>query len=306
MITVLAGGVGAAKFLQGLVEVVDPHELTIIGNTGDDIDLHGLHISPDLDIVIYTLAGINNAEQGWGIQGDTFHTLELLGRYGHPTWFNLGDYDLATHIHRTERLRHGWPLSAITDEIRRALGVVPRILPMTDQWSETKIVTDEESLHFQEYLVQRRMEPTVRRVVYDGIEVAVPAPGVCEAIQEADGLIIPPSNPIVSIGTILAVPGVRQALIARRGRLVAVSPIIQGATLKGPADKLMVALGYEASALGVACYYGPLLDGFVLDTLDQSLQEHVRRLGIEVRVLNTIMSGPVERRALAKTVVEML
>jgi LPPG:FO 2-phospho-L-lactate transferase len=306
MITVLAGGVGAAKFLQGLVEVVDPHELTIIGNTGDDIDLHGLHISPDLDIVVYTLAGINNAEHGWGIQGDTFHTLELLGRYGHPTWFNLGDYDLATHIHRTERLRHGWPLSAITDEIRRALGVVPRILPMTDQWSETKIVTDEETLHFQEYLVQRRMEPTVRRVVYDGIEVAVPAPGVCEAIQEADGLIIPPSNPIVSIGTILAVPGVRQALIARRGRLVAVSPIIQGATLKGPADKLMLALGYEASALGVARYYGPLLDGFVLDTLDQSLQEHVRRLGIEVRVLNTIMSGPVERRALAKAVVEML
>jgi LPPG:FO 2-phospho-L-lactate transferase len=306
MITVLAGGVGAAKFLQGLVEVVAPQEVTIIGNTGDDIDLHGLHVSPDLDIVTYTLAGINHAEQGWGLQGDTFHTLEMLGRYGHPTWFNLGDYDLATHIHRTERLRHGWPLSAITDEIRQALGVVPRILPMTDQRSETKIVTDEGILHFQEYLVQRRMEPTVRCVMYDGIEVARPAPGVCEAIQEADGLIIPPSNPIVSIGTILAVPGIQQALAARRGRLVAVSPIIQGATLKGPADKLMIALGYEASALGVARYYGPLLDGFVLDRLDQTLQEPVRRLGIEVRVINTIMSGPVERRALAKAVVEML
>jgi LPPG:FO 2-phospho-L-lactate transferase len=306
MITVLAGGVGAAKFLQGLVEVVDPHEVTIIGNTGDDIDLHGLHISPDLDIVTYTLAGINNAEQGWGIQGDTFHTLEMLGRFGHPTWFNLGDYDLAMHIHRTERLRHGWPLSAITDEIRRALGVVPCILPMTDQRAETQIVTDEEVLHFQEYLVQRRMEPTVRRVVYDGIEVAVPAPGVCEAIQQADGLIIPPSNPIVSIGTILAVPGIRSALATRRGRLVAVSPIIQGATLKGPADKLMIALGYEASALGVARYYGALLDGFVLDRLDQPLQEGVRRLGIEVRALNTIMSAPAERRALAKAVVEML
>jgi LPPG:FO 2-phospho-L-lactate transferase len=305
-ITVLAGGVGAAKFLQGLVEVVDPHEVTIIGNTGDDIDLHGLHISPDLDIVTYTLAGINNAEQGWGIQGDTFHTLEMLGRFGHPTWFNLGDYDLAMHIHRTERLRHGWPLSAITDEIRRALGVVPCILPMTDQRAETQIVTDEEVLHFQEYLVQRRMEPTVRRVVYDGIEVAVPAPGVCEAIQQADGLIIPPSNPIVSIGTILAVPGIRSALATRRGRLVAVSPIIQGATLKGPADKLMIALGYEASALGVAHYYGALLDGFVLDRLDQPLQEGVRRLGIEVRALNTIMSAPAERRALAKAVVEML
>ncbi len=230
----------------------------------------------------------------------------MLGRYGHPTWFNLGDYDLATHIHRSARLRHGWPLSAITDEIRQALGVVPRILPMTDQRAETKIVTDEGVLHFQEYLVQRRTEPAVRGVVYEGIEVARPAPGVCEAIQEADGIIIPPSNPIVSIGTILAVPGMRQALAAKRGRVVAVSPIVQGATLKGPADKLMVALGYEASALGVARYYGTLLDAFVLDTLDQTLEEPVRRLGIGVRVLNTIMSGPAERRALAKAVVEML
>ena len=306
MITVLAGGVGAAKFLQGLVDVVDPHEVTIIGNTGDDVDLHGLHVSPDLDIVTYTLAGISHLEQGWGIQGDTFHTLEMLGRYGHPTWFNLGDYDLATHIHRTDRLRHGWPLSAITDEIRQALGVVPRILPMTDQRTETKIVTDQGILHFQEYLVRRRTEPTVRNVRYEGIEVAVPAPGVCEALHEADGIIIAPSNPIVSIGTILAVPGIRQALAARHGRLVAVSPIVQGATLKGPADKLMVALGYEASALGVARYYGALLDGFVLDELDRALQESVRRLGIEVRAINTIMSGPAERRALAKAVLQML
>jgi LPPG:FO 2-phospho-L-lactate transferase len=303
---VLAGGVGAAKFLQGLVEVVDPHEVTIIGNTGDDIDLHGLHISPDLDIVTYTLAGIHDADRGWGIQGDTFHALEMLGRYAHPTWFNLGDYDLATHIHRTERLRHGWPLSTITDEIRQALGVVSRILPMTDQRAETKIVTGEGVLHFQEYLVQRRTEPPVRGVVYDGIEVARPAPGVREAILEADGIIIPPSNPIVSIGTILAVPGMRDALAARRGRVVAVSPIVQGATLKGPADKLMVALGHEASALGVARYYGTLLDAFILDTLDQTFQEAVRHLGMGVRVCNTIMRGPDERRALAKTVVEML
>ncbi|MBI3325214.1 MAG: 2-phospho-L-lactate transferase [Nitrospinae bacterium] len=306
MITVLAGGVGAAKFLRGLVEVVDPRDITIIGNTGDDIDLHGLHISPDIDIVTYTLAGISHAEQGWGIQGDTFHTLEMLGRYGHPTWFNLGDYDLATHIHRTERLRCGWPLSAITDEIRRALGVIPRILPMTDQRTETKIVTDEGVLHFQEYLVQRRMEPTIRDVIYEGIEVAVPAPGVCEALREADGIIIPPSNPIVSIGTILAVPGVRQAITARRARLVGVSPIVQGATLKGPADKLMLALGYEASAVGVARYYGKLLDGFVLDALDQALQESISRMDIDVRATNTIMSGPAECHALAETVVQML
>src|ERR671922_3055577 len=306
MITVLAGGVGAAKFLQGLVEVVDPHQVTIIGNTGDDIDLHGLHISPDLDIVTYTLAGIHHVEQGWGIRGDTFHTLEMLGRYGHPTWFSLGDYDLATHIHRSVRLRYGWPLSAITDEIRQVLGVVPRILPMTDQHTETKIVTEEGVLHFQEYLVQRRTEPAARAVIYEGIEVARPAPGVCEAIREADGVIIPPSNPIVSIGTILAVPGVQQALAARRGRVVAVSPIVQGATLKGPADKLMVALGYEASALGVARYYGKLLDGFVLDTLDQAWQEPVCRMGIEVRAINTIMHGPAECRALAEAVVQML
>jgi LPPG:FO 2-phospho-L-lactate transferase len=306
MITVLAGGVGAAKFLQGLVEVVDPRQVTVIGNTGDDIDLYGLHVSPDLDIVTYTLAGIHHVEQGWGIRGDTFHALEMLGRYGHPTWFNLGDYDLATHIHRSARLRQGWPLSAITDEIRQALGVVPHILPMTNQRAETKIVTDEGVLHFQEYLVQRRTGPTVCGVVYEGIEMARPAPGVCEAIQEADGIIIPPSNPIVSIGTILAVPGVYQALAARRGRVVAVSPIVQGTTLKGPADKLMVALGYEASALGVARYYGPLLDAFVLDTLDQPLEEPVRRLDIGVRVLNTIMNGPAQRYALAQAVVEML
>jgi LPPG:FO 2-phospho-L-lactate transferase len=306
MITVLAGGVGAAKFLQGLVEVVDPQELTIIGNTGDDIDLHGLHVSPDLDIVTYTLAGISHTEQGWGIQGDTFHAVEMLGRYGHPTWFNLGDYDLATHIHRTERLRHGWPLSSITDEIRLALGVVPRILPMTDQRAETMIDTDEGVLHFQEYLVQRRMEPAVRGVLYDGIEVAVPAPGVCEAIQGADGIIIPPSNPIASIGTILAVPGIRQALAARHGRLVAVSPIVRGETLKGPADKLMLASGYEASALGVARYYGRLLDGFVLDSLDVALTQAVQGLGIEVRAVNTVMSSPDVRRALAKAVIEML
>jgi LPPG:FO 2-phospho-L-lactate transferase len=306
MITVLAGGVGAAKFIQGLVEVVDPQELTIIGNTGDDIDLHGLHVSPDLDIVTYTLAGISHTEQGWGIQGDTFHAVEMLGRYGHPTWFNLGDYDLATHIHRTERLRHGWPLSSITDEIRLALGVVPRILPMTDQRAETMIDTDEGVLHFQEYLVQRRMEPAVRGVLYDGIEVAVPAPGVCEAIQEADGIIIPPSNPIASIGTILAVPGIHQALVARHGRLVAVSPIVQGETLKGPADKLMLVSGYEASALGVARYYGKLLDGFVLDSLDVALTQTVQGLGIEVRAVNTVMSSPDVRRALAEAVIEML
>jgi LPPG:FO 2-phospho-L-lactate transferase len=306
MITVLAGGVGAAKFIQGLVEVVDPQELTIIGNTGDDIDLHGLHVSPDLDIVTYTLAGISHAEQGWGIQGDTFHAVEMLGRYGHPTWFNLGDYDLATHIHRTERLRHGWPLSSITDEIRLALGVVPRILPMTDQRAETMIDTDEGRLHFQEYLVQRRMEPVVRGVLYDGIEVAVPAPGVCEAIQGADGIIIPPSNPIASIGTILAVPGVRQAVVARHGRSVAVSPIVRGETLRGPADKLLLASGYEASALGVARYYGKLLDGFVLDSLDVALTQAVQGLGIEVRAVNTVMNSPDVRRALAKAVVEML
>jgi LPPG:FO 2-phospho-L-lactate transferase len=306
MIAVLAGGVGAAKFLQGLVEVVAPGDITIISNTGDDIDLHGLHISPDIDIVAYTLAGISHAEQGWGIQGDTFRTLEMLGRYGHPTWFNLGDYDMATHIHRSERLRNGWPLSAVTEEIRRALGVIPRILPMTDQRMETKIVTDDGVLHFQEYLVQYRMEPAVRGVIYDGIEVAVPAPGVCEALRAADGIIIPPSNPIASIGTILSVPGVRDTLASRRGRLVAVSPIVQGATLKGPADKLMLALGYEASALGVARYYAPLLDGFVLDALDHALQNPIQRLGIDVRVTDTIMTGPAERRALADTVVQML
>jgi LPPG:FO 2-phospho-L-lactate transferase len=306
MIAVLAGGVGAAKFLQGLVEVVAPGDITIISNTGDDIDLHGLHISPDIDIVAYTLAGISHAEQGWGIQGDTFHTLEMLGRYGHPTWFNLGDYDMATHIHRSGRLRNGWPLSAVTEEIRRALGVIPRILPVTDQRMETKIVTDAGVLHFQEYLVQHRMEPAVRGVIYDGIEVAVPAPGVCEALRAADGIIISPSNPIASIGTILSVPGMRGTLASRRGRLVAVSPIVQGATLKGPADKLMLALGYEASALGVARYYAPLLDGFVLDVLDRPLQEPIQRLGIDVRVTDTIMRGPLERRALAEIVVQML
>jgi LPPG:FO 2-phospho-L-lactate transferase len=300
MIVALAGGVGAAKFLRGLIEVMPPEDLTIISNTGDDIELFGLHISPDIDIVAYTLSGLVDDARGWGIQGDTFHTLAMFRQYGEPTWFNLGDRDLATHILRTQRLRAGQSLTSVTRALCQSLGLTVRILPMCDQPVPSLVRTPAGTCHFQEYLVQRGAQEDVLDVIYHEVAQARPTPEVLEALRQAEAIVICPSNPIISIGPILAVPGLRQAIQASTAPVVAVSPIIQGATLKGPADKMLRGLGFEVSAVGVAQYYGDLLTAFVIDTLDTALAPRLRRLGLRVEVTNTIMQSLEDKQALAR------
>ena len=300
MIVALAGGVGAAKFLRGLVTVVPPETLTIISNTGDDIELYGLHISPDIDIVAYTLSGLVDEERGWGIQGDSFACLAMLQRYGEPTWFNLGDRDLATHIWRTQRRRAGQNLTEITAAFCQALRLSVRILPMCNQPVPSHIRTPAGLFHFQEYLVQRGGQEEVLQVLYQGVEQAEPAPGVCAALAQAEAILLCPSNPVISIGTILAVPGLRQAIQASPAPVVAVSPIIQGATLKGPADKMLHGLGFEVSAYGVAQYYAGLLHGLVIDTLDAALRPRLEGAGLHVAVTNTIMRTLADKQALAR------
>ena len=302
MITALAGGVGAARFLTGLVKLVNGKDLSVIVNTGDDIELFGLHISPDVDIVTYTLAGIVDEEKGWGIRGDTFHCLEALRKFSGETWFNLGDKDLATHVFRTALLKNGFKLSEVTAQVGQALGLDVSILPMTDDKVETRIVTDVGSVHFQEYLVKRGAKDEVLGVEFLGAESANPAVGVLESIMEAQLVVVCPSNPIVSIGTILAVKGVRDALRRSGAKKVAVSPIIAGAPVKGPADKLLRGLGFEVSAFSVAKLYSDFLDTFVLDKADAAEKERIEKLGIEVKVVNTLMKSLEDKVELAKTV----
>ena len=305
MIVALAGGVGAAKFLRGLVEVLPPEDLTIISNTGDDIEMFGLHVSPDIDIVAYTLSGLVDEDRGWGIRGDTFASLEMIQRYGEAAWFNLGDRDLATHIWRTRLLRAGLSLTAITAAQCNALGIASRILPMCDQPTPSMIRTPEGYFHFQEYLVQRGGREEVLEVIYQDIVHAAPAPGVLEAIDQAAAILLCPSNPIISIGTILAVPGVREAIRHSAAPVTAVSPIIQGATLKGPADLMLQGLGFEVSAYGVAQYYGDLLDGYILDTLDAELAPRIEALGLRVEVMNSIMTTLDDKVALASAALNL-
>jgi LPPG:FO 2-phospho-L-lactate transferase len=300
MIVTLAGGVGAARFLEGLARVVPPSSITVIVNTGDDIDFYGLRISPDLDIVMYTLAGLVDAKQGWGIQSDTYHVQDMLKRYGHDAWFQLGDGDLATHIHRTQLLQQGQTLTEVSDQIRRSLSLETRFLPMSNEHVTTRILTPGGSLHFEEYLVQRRASDPVEGVQFAGIESARPAPDVLEAIAEAEAIILAPSNPIVSIGTILAVPGMREAIIATPAHVVAISPIVGGAPIKGPADKLMGGLGLEVSARGVAECYRDFLDVLIIDQVDAALAPDIEAMGIRVIVMDTIMRGLPEKEALAR------
>ncbi len=304
MIVALAGGVGAAKFLSGLVKLVNQEELTIIVNTGDDIELHGLHVSADLDIVVYTLAGIVDDTKGWGIKEDTFHCLKALKKFGDETWFNLGDRDLATHLFRTNLLRKGRRLSEVTSEISRSLGLKVSILPMTDDKFETRIVTKRGTIHFEEYLVKRAAKDEVLGVEFYGVENAKPAPGVIEALESAKLLIVCPSNPIVSIGTILSVKGVREALRRTKERKIAISPIVAGAPVKGPADKLLKGLGLEVSAYSVAKLYADFLDTYILDILDHAEKDKIERLGLEVRVTNTIMASMEDKIRLAKVALE--
>jgi len=304
MIVVLAGGVGAARFLQGLVQVVPQERITVIGNTGDDREFYGLHVSPDLDIVTYTLAGAVDEAQGWGIRGDTYNTMRQLTAYGNEDWFLLGDRDLATHIHRTNLLRQGKTLSAVTDDLRASFGLAIRLLPMSDQPVRTHVRTPAGLLHFEEYMVQRRAADEVQDVVFTGAETARPAPGVLDALKQAEAILIAPSNPIVSIGSILAVPGIHDILHEASGMIVAVSPIVGGAPIKGPADKLMRGLGLDVSAVGVARCYRDFLDVMVVDEQDAHLIPAIEDLGIPAVATNTIMRDLAAKADLARQVLK--
>ena len=304
-ITALAGGVGASKLLLGLYEVMDPNLLTIIVNTGDDIVLHGLKISPDLDIVTYTLAGVVDSKKGWGFRGETFHALKRLATYGRPNWFNLGDRDLATHIHRTAMLADGKTLSEAAYSIRTALRVKSLILPMSDNPIPTIIDSNEGPLHFQEYLVKRRAEPVVRGIRFAGAESAKPAPGVLEAIRDADRIIICPSNPLISIGPILAVPQVRDQLRAHKEKVFAVCPIVGGKSLKGPSDKMLAQLGHDSTALGVAKLYADFAGTFIIDPADKAQASAIAALGTRVAILPTVMKTRLQKRRLARSLLSL-
>jgi LPPG:FO 2-phospho-L-lactate transferase len=298
-VVALAGGIGASKLLVGLNRAMDPRELTIIVNTGDDIVLHGLAISPDLDIVTYSLAGMVNPETGWGFRDETFRAHDQLAVYGRPAWFHLGDRDLATHIHRTALLREGRSLSDAAESIRLAFGVQSKILPMCDQPVPTMIDTDRGRLHFQQYLVQRRAEPVVLNISFDGIERALPAPGVLESLERAAAIVICPSNPLISIGPILAVPGVREALRKRRQDVVAVCPIVGGKSLKGPSDRMLAQLGFDVSASGVARMYQDICATFLIDSVDAGERQAVEALGMTAVVCSTVMQTLEDKERLA-------
>ena len=307
MITALAGGVGAARFLTGLVSLVKEEDVSVIVNTGDDIGMFGLHISPDIDIVTYTLAGIVDDEKGWGIKGDTFQCLEMIKKLGLETWFSLGDNDLATHIFRTNLLNKGLTLSQITDQIRQTMGLKVNIIPMTNEKFETWIKIKEGLVHFEEYLVKNHAEDEVLGVEFVGEAGAAhvkPAPKVIDSIINAERIVICPSNPVVSIGTILSVEGVRDALKKTDAKVVGVSPIVSGAPIKGPADKLLRGLGFEVSAFSVAELYADFLDTFVIDTRDAEEKCRIEQLGIKVKVTNTIMKSLEDKVHLAKIVLE--
>ena len=305
MIVALAGGVGGAKLAQGLAIALPPGDLTVIVNTADDFDLYGLRICPDLDTVLYTLAGLADPIQGWGIAGDTFNTLGAIARYGRDPWFRLGDRDFATHLLRTERFRDGATLTEATAELAAALGVSTRLLPMTDDPVATLVDTPAGRLPFQDYFVARRQEDDVVGVVFDGVDAARLPAAVAEAVTTAELIVVCPSNPIVSIGPILAVPGLRQALLDAPAPVVAVSPIVGGKALKGPADRMLATLGHEVSAAGVAAMYAAdrLIDAIVIDDRDAPLAPQIEALGLRVLATPTVMGGPADRRRLAEETV---
>ena len=304
MIVVLAGGVGGAKMAQGLQAALPPGDLTVVVNTADDFELYGLLISPDLDTVMYTLAGIADPVNGWGVAGDTRNTLDAIARYGEEPWFLLGDQDFATHILRTERLRAGRPLSAVTTELAGALGIRSRIVPMTDDRVATLVDTPAGKLEFQDYFVGRRQSDDVLGVAFAGIEQATAHPDALAAIREAETVVIAPSNPIVSVAPILEIPGMREALGDTQAAIVAVSPIVGGRALKGPAAQMLATLGHEVSALGVARLYAGLIDGLVIDEIDRELMPAIELSGLRVLVTATVMGDEADRRRLAAEVLD--
>ena len=305
-VVVLAGGVGAARFLRGLVRVVPADEIVVIGNTGDDMWWHGLYIAPDLDTVTYWLAGIADESRGWGIRGDTFEAQRAFSRLEERSWFQLGDQDIATHLYRMGRLMDGAPLHQVTAELAERLGVRSRILPMSNQPVETRLKTDVGDLHFQEYFVRERWQPKVSEVYWIGLEAAKPAPGVEEAIETARIVLIAPSNPSISIGPILRVRGVRALMQRARPRTVAVSPLIGGRAVKGPTVPLLQAECIRADALGVAEIYRDIAGGFILDREDASLAEPIARLGYRVGIRPTILDTISIAEEVARAALDVL
>jgi LPPG:FO 2-phospho-L-lactate transferase len=304
MIVVLAGGVGGGKFARGIVEVLAPADVAIVVNTGDDFRHLGLSISPDLDSVMYAVADLNDTQRGWGLADESWNFMRALERLEAPTWFQLGDADLATHVLRTDFLRLGKTLSAATRELCDRLGIRHAILPMSDLPVATKIISDDGELDFQEYFVARRCEPAVRAVVFAGADVAVPSPGFATALECATAVVIAPSNPYVSIGPILALSGVRTMLQARSIPVIAVCPIVGGNAVKGPLAKMLAEAGADVSPLGVADWYGDLVDGWIVDDVDHSYAEALRLRGRRVRVCGTLMHDTAAKIALARDTVE--
>jgi LPPG:FO 2-phospho-L-lactate transferase len=298
----LAGGIGGAKLAAGLQTVLPPGDLTVVVNTADDFDLWGLRICPDLDTVMYTLVDLANPETGWGVVGESFGTLGMLARYGEDTWFKLGDRDLATHILRTSRLCAGEPLTRITSDLSGVLGVRSTILPMCDEPVATILDTPDGPLEFQEYFVRRRQRDEVLGVELRGIDDARPTDAVLKALAAADIVVFCPSNPVVSIGPILAVPGMRKALAASRAPKIAVSPIVGGRALKGPADRMLASLGHEVSAAGVARIYRGLIEGMVVDRVDEGERSEIEALGMRVLATHAIMRDASDRGRLAREV----
>jgi LPPG:FO 2-phospho-L-lactate transferase len=298
----LAGGVGGAKLVLGLARILPPEALVIAVNTGDDECFHGLHVSPDLDTVMYTLAGLANPETGWGLSGDTFIALSMLERYNVSTWFRLGDRDLATHIRRTQMLRQGCTLSQVTAELCHCLGVAQMVVPMSDDSVRTVVGTEAGELPMQQYFVQHHSEPKVVSIRYEGAATAQPAPGLLEGLARASTLVFCPSNPFLSLGPILAIPGVRERLQRFQGFRVAVSPIVGGMALRGPAAKIMAELGYEASSIAVARQYVGLCDTFWIDHQDAHLAPAIAQLGMKPMVGPIVMTSEADKVALARRI----
>jgi len=302
---VLAGGVGAAKLIEGLAAIVNPELLKIIINTGDDIELFGLNICPDLDIITYTLANLVDKEKGWGIMNDTFNCLSILKEFFETGWFNAGDKDLATHIYRTNLFRRGFNKTQITQKICKKLGVKSHLIPMCNEPVETYIQTPTELMHFEEFFIKYNCEPEVLDVKFKGIDKATPIKEIFEYIEKARKIIICPSNPIVSIGTILQVKGIRESLSKVKNKVYAISPIIEGATVKGPADKLMKCIGLEVSCIGVAKFYQDFLGYFIIDSKDCFLKPEIESLGIKTYCYDTIMINLEKKRELAEFIIKL-
>jgi len=302
---ILAGGVGAAKFIDGLQNIVNQESLKVIVNTGDDLELFGLKICPDLDIITYTLAGVVNKEKGWGFKDETFNSLEILKRYYALDWFNAGDKDLATHIYRTDLLRKGFSKSEATKKICEKLGVRAEVIPMCNENVETYIEIPSAKIHFEEYYIKYGCKPKILNVEFRGIKKAKPTHGVIELIKKASKVIICPSNPVVSIGTILQVKGIKTALKNEREKVYAISPIVKGATIKGPADKLLENQGFDVSCLGVAEYYKEILGTFIIDNKDMESKPKIEGLGIKTYCFDTLMINLNKKKELAQFIINL-